>query len=66
MGKRGISAALGQKEVSGQLNKVIRALLANGLIEPNMPDKMNSRLQQYRLTANKSVDPANQAQAAIK
>lgn len=57
MGKRGISAALGQKEVSGQLNKVIRALLASGLIEPTMPDKMNSRLQQYRLTANKPSAP---------
>ena len=53
MGKRDISAALGQKEVSGQLNKVIRTLLANGLIETTIPDKMNSRLLQYRLTANK-------------
>ena len=51
MGKRDISAALAQKEVSGQLNKVIRALLAAGLIEPTIPDKPNSRLQQYRLTS---------------
>ena len=51
MGKRDISAALAQKEVSGQLNKVIRALLTAGLIEPTIPDKPNSRLQQYRLTS---------------
>ena len=50
MGKRDISAALGQKEVSGQLNKVIRILLAKGLIEPTIANKPNSRLQQYRLT----------------
>lgn len=49
MGKREISAALGQKEVSGQLNKVVRTLLAADLIETTMPDKLNSRLQQYRL-----------------
>lgn len=48
MGKSEISTALGQK-ISGQLNKVIRALLAEGLIEPTLPDKLNSRLQQYRL-----------------
>ena len=53
MSKRDISAALGQKEVSGQLNKVIRALVARGLIEVTIPDKTNSRLQQYRLTAQK-------------
>lgn len=51
MGKRDISAALGQKEVSGQLNKVIRTLLDKGLIEPTIADKPNSRLQQYRLVS---------------
>ncbi|MBC7215031.1 MAG: hypothetical protein H5U28_07450 [Burkholderiaceae bacterium] len=50
MGKREISAALGQKEVSGQLNKVIRTLLVAGQIELTIPHKPNSRLQQYRLT----------------
>ena len=41
---------LGQKEVSGQLNKVIRVLLDQRLIEYTLPDKPNSRLQKYRLT----------------
>jgi predicted HTH transcriptional regulator len=53
MSKRGISAALGQKSVSGQLNKVIRKLVAGGSIEVTLPDKINSRLQQYRLTAQR-------------
>jgi ATP-dependent DNA helicase RecG len=50
MGKIEISTALRQKEVSGQLNKVIRALFAEGLIEGIIPDKLNRRLQPYRLT----------------
>lgn len=50
MGKRKISIALGQKEISGQLNKVIRTLLVTGQIELTIPHKPNSRLQQYRLT----------------
>ena len=54
MSKRDISAALGQKEVSGQLNKVVRSLVASGLIEVTIPDKKNSRLQQYRLTQAES------------
>jgi ATP-dependent DNA helicase RecG len=52
MGKREISAALGQKEVSGQLNKVIRALLATGLITVTLPHKLGSRLQKYRLNVS--------------
>ncbi len=50
MGKSQLSSALGQKAVSGQLNKVIRALLAAGHIEPTIPGKPTSRLQQYRLS----------------
>lgn len=53
MGKREISAALGQKEISGQLNKVIRAMLAKGLVETTIPDKVTSRFQQYRLKTQK-------------
>ena len=49
--KAELSAGLGQKEVSGQLNKVIRLLLAEQSIEFTIPDKPNSRLQKYRLTA---------------
>lgn len=50
MTKLDIVKGLGQKAVSGQLNKVIRALLSAGAIEYTIPEKPNSRLQQYRLT----------------
>lgn len=49
MGKREISAVLGQKQVSGQLNKIIRTLLSTGQIELTLPHKPSSRLQQYRI-----------------
>ena len=49
-GKSEISLSLGQKEVSGQLNKVIRELLAEQKIEMTIPEKPNSRLQKYQLT----------------
>jgi len=48
--KAEISALLGQKEVSGQLNKIVRELLSANLIAYTVPDKPNSRLQKYRLT----------------
>ena len=50
MAKAELSKNLGQKGVSGQLNKVVRQLLANRMIEYTQPDKPRSRLQQYRLT----------------
>lgn len=50
MAKSALVRGLGQKAVSGQLNKVIRALLSDGAIEYTIPQKPNSRLQQYRLT----------------
>ncbi len=50
LGKAGISAALGQKEISGPLNAAIRLLKAERLIELTIPGKPNSRLQKYRLT----------------
>jgi len=50
LGKAEISTHMGQKKVSGQLNKVIRGLIRQGLIEYTLPDKPNSRLQKYRLT----------------
>ena len=43
--KAELFAGLGQKEVYGQLNKVIRLLLAEQSIEFTIPDKPNSRLQ---------------------
>lgn len=51
LSKAQISSRLGHKEISGQLNKVIRLLLAEGNIEYTLPDKPSSRLQKYRLTA---------------
>ena len=52
MGKSEISSRLGQKEVSGQLNKVIRELINRKYLEYTIPDKPNSRLQKYRLTSD--------------
>lgn len=49
--KADLSKKLGQKEVSGQLNKVVRQILAEGMIEYTVPDKPRSRLQKYRVTA---------------
>ncbi|WP_114970260.1 DUF4062 domain-containing protein [Rhodoferax ferrireducens] len=50
LSKSEISSALGQKEVSGQLNQVIRVLLADQTVEYTLPDKPQSRLQKYRIT----------------
>jgi hypothetical protein len=49
LGKVEISARLGQQGVSGHLNKIIRKLMRQGLIEYTLSDKPNSRLQKYRL-----------------
>ena len=51
LSKAELSKNLGQKEISGQLNKVIRKLLADRMIEYTLPDRPRSRLQKYRLTA---------------
>jgi ATP-dependent DNA helicase RecG len=51
LSKSELSDRLGHKEISGQLNKVIRLLLAEQTVEPTIPDRPNSRLQKYRLTA---------------
>ena len=52
LAKQEISQRLGQKAISGPLNKVIRELLAQGLIEMTRPDTPNSRLQKYRRRAS--------------
>ncbi|MDD2456637.1 MAG: ATP-binding protein [Kiritimatiellae bacterium] len=63
LSKAELSSGLGHKEVSGQLNKVIRLLLADQTIEYTIPDKPNSRLQKYRLTdKGKTAWAACQAQ----
>ncbi len=48
--KAELSRGLGQREISGQLNKVVRKLLADRMIEYTIPEKPQSRHQKYRLT----------------
>jgi predicted HTH transcriptional regulator len=45
-----IAAALGHKQLRGNLRKALPELRKAGLIEYTIPDKPNSRLQKYRLT----------------
>ena len=51
LSKAELAAGLGHKEISGQLNKVVRVLLGDQTIEHTIPDKPNSRMQRYRITA---------------
>lgn len=50
LSRQGISLALGQKKVSGQLNKIIQKLIAHNLIERTIPEKPNHPAQKFRLT----------------
>ena len=50
LSRQDISLALGQKKVSGQLNKVIQKLIANNLIERTIPEKPNHPAQKFQLT----------------
>ena len=50
LAKAELSQGLGQKQVSGQLNKVVRQLVTDRMIEYTLPDRPRSRLQRYRLT----------------
>jgi predicted HTH transcriptional regulator len=50
LGKAEIAKSLGHKGVSGQLKRQMTWLQNQQLIEMTLPEKPNSRLQQYRLT----------------
>lgn len=56
MSKADLSRNLGQKHVSGQLNKVLRSLLAHGTVEYTIPERPQSPLQKYRLADAGAVD----------
>jgi ATP-dependent DNA helicase RecG len=49
LSKSEISKQLGQKQISGQLKKVLMELLETGVITFTIPEKPNSRLQKYQL-----------------
>ena len=51
LGKTELARALGRNRPSGQLHEVVRRLVERGAITPTIPEKSNSRLQKYRLTA---------------
>ena len=53
LSKSEIAAAIGLDRVSGYLNRVVRALLADGIIELTLKDKPASRLQKYRLAGKR-------------
>jgi ATP-dependent DNA helicase RecG len=55
-----IAHALGHEQVSGAVNRAVKELLAKQLVEYTIPDKPNSRLQKYRLTAMGMALLANQ------
>ena len=50
-----IATALGHKQLSGNLRKALPRLRCAGLLEYTVPDKPNSRLQKYRLSAKGRV-----------
>ena len=59
MPKAELSKKLGYKQLSGQLNKVFRDLLTDGVIEYTLPEKPRSPRQQYRLTEKGRTELTN-------
>lgn len=53
LSKSEISKRLGQKRTSGQLNKIMKELLAEGIVAYSIPEKPSSRLQKYKLIKTK-------------
>ena len=51
LGRKEISALLKVSAQSGHIKRFLAELVEDGLIEYTIPDKPNSRLQKYRLTA---------------
>lgn len=52
LSKSEISRKLGQKAISGHLNKVIKNLLEEGVVAYTIPEKPRSRAQKYRMAAS--------------
>ena len=63
LGRSALLGRLGYSQRTGNFKKAIRNLLDNGWIELTIPDKPNSRLQKYRLTATGRARLANGGQA---
>jgi predicted HTH transcriptional regulator len=53
LSKSEISNQLGQKQISGQLKKVLRELVKEEVLSFTLPDKPKSRLQKYKLIKTK-------------
>ncbi|ABA89053.1 hypothetical protein Pcar_1812 [Syntrophotalea carbinolica DSM 2380] len=51
MGREALQSALGLSDRKSFRERYLKPALADGLIEMTLPDKPNSRLQKYRLTA---------------
>lgn len=58
MSREMLQAALGLADRKSFRERYLKPALANGLIEMTIPDKPNSRLQQYRLTEKGQVELA--------